>query len=74
MHPYLSFWLCCCCHRFLLFLFVLAAQLEGLSQEERDMMSVMGFAGFDSTKVCNRNIHADTTNSCCTTQTLAERV
>lgn len=31
-----------------------ASQLEGLSQEERDMMSVMGFAGFDSTKVCNK--------------------
>ena len=52
MYPYISLWFGCCCHLFLLFLFVLAAQLEGLSQEERDMMSVMGFAGFDSTKVC----------------------
>ena len=27
------------------------AQLEGMSEEDKEMMAAMGFAGFDSTKV-----------------------
>ena len=46
---------------------LLVTQLEAMNDDERDMMAVMGFAGFDSTKVGSQFFCNLALLSCCFT-------